>query len=323
MNEYQYFYLSSDTMSQFTLSDLLNYKNIQIIGKGKMSNNIILNTIFTFYLSTRINNIVYLPFKSFIYRYLFPKDQHNKMVLIITTAWLDKSLFRFLRRRYKDVFIIMRFEDIIHKRLQGIKHFSFEDVQSYSDAILCYDKKEVINNKFHYFPVGISCIDKTLIKSRDNYDVCFIGAAKDRLELIEEAYQKFCELNLKSFFYITGVPVHKRKQNGITYADKSLSYMDYLSYEISSNCLLEIIQTGTDGRTYRMMEAIMYKKKLITNCPEIHDIKFANHNVLFIKEINDITGEFFSQPFIDYQYNGEFSPAKTIEYIKQVIIKNE
>ena len=138
-------------------------------------------------------------------------------MFIVTPGWLDEALFLHLRNYYKKVCIVTRFEDLVLKRLAGVKDFTINKVKTLSDMVVCYDKNDATLYDCKYFPVGISHIKESLLKKKGNFDVCFIGAAKNRQNYIESIYQKCKGLNLNCFFYLTGVPQDKRSIEGICY----------------------------------------------------------------------------------------------------------
>ena len=152
-------------------------------------------------------------------------------------------------------------------------------------------------------------------------DVVFVGAAKDRLPLIRQLYHRFTNAGLKCDFYVTEVPESERLDDGIVYGDKNLTFPEYIAREVASDCLLEILQKGSTGRTYRMMEAIIYNKKLITNCPEIKDTPYYNKDyVLYFEDEGQITADCVNKDIgiVDYNYQNDFSPIKYLKFLDEI-----
>lgn len=187
------------------------------------------------------------------------------------------------------------------------------------DGVIVYNELDAQKYYFNYYPVAYSPFPN--INNLNKYptvDVVFIGSAKNRLEGIRSVYKKFSMAGFSCYFYVTGVSHKNRKNDGIIYGDTNLSFPEYIARELSSKCLFEMIQDGSTGRTYRMMEAIIYNKKLITNCPEIFSLKYYNSEfVHYYKDIEDISVAFLNgNNEVDFNYSGDFSPIRLLDYIE-------
>lgn len=209
---------------------------------------------------------------------------------------------------------------MVTKGLETNKQDIIERIGRRYDGVLVYSQEDAEKYGFTYHSVGYSAINEKFIKPYKSYDVVFVGAEKGRIEKIRQAYNKFKEAGLSCFFYVIMVKEEDRKNDGIIYGDKVLSFCDYLSYEIAAKCLFEIVQDGSSGRTYRMMEAIMYNKLLITNCTEITHTDYYNPEyVQLYNDVSEIDPTFVSNSSVtvDYQYKGDFSPRRVLEFIER------
>lgn len=131
------------------------------------------------------------------------------------------------------------------------------------------------------------------------WDITFCGAAKDRYDEIA-AVQNIANRNgLKTNFWIVsskGEPrTHKNRR----------SYQSYLQDVQNSNAVLDIVGNDNWGLTWRPLEALFLKKKLITNYTDIKDYDFYQSykdDVLIITDDNleDII------PFIKKEYTISF-----------------
>ncbi len=319
---HNFLFLVSDYMSKYTMRDIADKENVKIIYKRSLSKNSVINYLFCLYLSSGANKLFSLPFKSLVYKNIFKLNfkKDKPLCVVLSAPWYDKQLIKFFRKRYPDCKIIIRFGDTVKTALKNNVHLSLDIIRNDFDNAIVYNPDDAKDYGFSFYPVGYSPIPKEELKVLPKSDVAFVGAAKDRLPLIRELYHRFTNAGLKCDFYVTEVPKEERLDDGIIYADSPLSFPEYIAREIASDCLLEILQKGSTGRTYRMMEAIIYNKKLITNCPEIKDTKYFNKDyVLYFENESEITADFVKQDVgeIDYRYDGEFSPIKYLDFIEE------
>lgn len=123
-------------------------------------------------------------------------------------------------------------------------------------------------------------------KSKDRIElgskILFVGQDKGRINKI----LKFAELGFQELdLYLLKDKTSKVKYNNY-YSEKVLSYEQTLEKIKKSKCLLEIVVEGQEGITIRTLEAIFYKKKLITNNESIKNYDFYNENNIFILNSN-------------------------------------
>lgn len=318
-----FLFLVSDYMSKYTMRDISGKENVKIIYKRALSKNPILNAFFCFYLSSGANKKISLPFKSIIYKQIFKlKFKENKPLCItLSSPWYDKQLIKYFRKHYPDCKLIIRFGDTVKTALSNNPQLSLDIIKDDFDSAIAYNPDDASDYNILFHPVGYSAIPKEELPTLPKSDVAFIGAAKDRLPLIRELYHRFTNAGLKCDFYVTEVPESKRLNDGIVYGDKNLSFPEYIAREAASDCLLEILQKGSTGRTYRMMEAIIYNKKLITNCPEIKDTPYYNKDyVLYFEDEGQITADFVNKDIgvVDYNYQNDFSPVKYLKFLNEI-----
>ncbi len=318
-NKIQYVYLAADFMSQYTLSDFDVLDNVQVVNKIQIFRETLKDKVSRFWLANSVNNKLNMPFKCLIYRAIFGSlniIDDQELCIILTPAWFDKQLYKYLKTKYPRVKIVVRFGDKVINKLKANSTLDLQFIRDFSDMVVVYDENDARDYGFEYLPVGYSKIHESLLQKKKSYDVVFIAAAKDRLDDIKYCYNKFTGHGFSCFFYIVGVEEADRDESGIIYADKGLPFMEYLSYEASAKCLLEILQSNATGRTFRMMEAIINNKLLITNCPEILRTDYNNGNVFYFKDIRDIDFSFPGKKNMPNNYKGDFSPLQLLKLIE-------
>ncbi|MBR5177771.1 MAG: hypothetical protein IKW90_03080 [Lachnospiraceae bacterium] len=84
-----------------------------------------------------------------------------------------------------------------------------------------------------------------------------------------------------------------------------IPYNDYINEIKTYGILLDITQKGQAAFTFRVLESVIYSKKLITNNPLVKQTSFYNTNNILVFDINklptvDEIKAFVAKPFIPY-----------------------
>lgn len=116
------------------------------------------------------------------------------------------------------------------------------------------------------------------------YDVFYVGTDKHRSSTLEKIKEKLDEQGIT---YSINIVKDKHTVESETlagcYADKPISYGKCLEMISKSRCILEILQNGQGGMTLRALEALFFKKKLITNNRAIlHSPIYSPNNIYVI-----------------------------------------
>ena len=140
----------------------------------------------------------------------------------------------------------------------------------------------------------------------DIYDAVFIGKNKKRVKLLEEI-KKHIGNNDKVKFLIK--PDSNELIDDSMILHENISYEDVVNLIKHSKCIVDIVKSGQEGLTLRVMESIFYKKKLITN-----NIEILNYD-LYLKDNIFIVG-------IDkWERLEEFINSKYVELKKEILEK--
>lgn len=150
------------------------------------------------------------------------------------------------------------------------------------------------------------------------WDITFLGAAKDRLQEIIAVENAACQQGLKTNFWIVS-----NLQHGRTHKEKK-RYEIYLDEANRSKAILDIVGDMNKGLTWRPLEAMFLKKKLITNYADIvrYDFyPFYKENILIIKgdnlsEIHDFICKEYVDAEIDlhsYTYIGWLEQIENLQ----------
>lgn len=320
MTNKNFLLLQGNVQDRYTLNDIAQWSNVIICHRKAVSDNKLLNFLFNLHYSGWINKHIELPLKHIWDSLLFDARlrKFTPDYIVFTTFWYSKHLLLYFREKCPRAKLILRFTDKVERGFPCTDNRIIEQIRSDFDGVLVYNLENASKYGFEYCSVGNSIVPAAQLRSVKKYDVVFIGAEKGRMDTIRYAYQLFRSAGLSCFFYVTMVKKEDRRKDGIIYADKAMSYLEYLSYEVAANCLFEIVQAGSSGRTFRMMEAIMYNKKLITNCPEIQKTEYYHPQfVQLYEDVSEINPHFAAtgNGEVNYGYKGDFSPVHVLNFI--------
>ena len=135
----------------------------------------------------------------------------------------------------------------------------------------------------------------------------FIGADKGRADRLLNFHHIFTECGLKSnirIFSNKKDAAYRNKYHEIL-TDRFINYTEYINEVRNSGILLDINQEGQQAITMRVLESVVYSKKLITTNKYVKAFSFYNdNNILIIDNENapsvDGIRQFISKPFIPY-----------------------
>ncbi len=280
--------------------------------------------LFCIHTSKKINKKIRLPFQKLWYPIYFKKKKETKPYCFVVARYdLPIDYLTYLKKKYPDCRLVKIHRDLV-KITYNYEGYSEKNMRNIFDLRMTYDIGE---GKLYGFPTFNEIESKINVPIANEYPLCdvfFAGKAKDRLEKLVKAYDIFEKAGLKCEFYITNVSLEEQVQrDGITYSDKYMPYIDMLYKSVNARCILDINQEGAVGYTSRIIEAIIYNKKLITdNITVLKSKYYDQHAIQYIKIIEDIDPQFVNQNCeVNYCYEGDFSPIHLIYQIDRELTK--
>lgn len=328
MYNFVVFWSNSD-FYRVSISDILKDEDVKVYFTSYDNISSLCRFFYKIHYSKKINKLVNLPFKKIWNKVYFKNnfDNNKPICFIFTIKYISLktgNYFNYLRKHYKNCKLIIYLRDTVNSYNKTYQNFDVEYLKKTFDLVLTYNKSDANIYNITYYPYIASKIE-----IRENFDIpesdiFFVGAAKDRLKKIHEAYNFFTAKGLKCMFFINGVEKSKQiKQDGLIYNQK-LEYKMVLKYIKRSKCILEITQTDAQGFTFRTTEALMYNKALITDTQVITETKFYNPNyVYFFKGIDEIDVNMLKKNMskVDFNYKNEYSPQVFLKIIDEYFIK--
>jgi hypothetical protein len=271
-----------------------------------------------------MNEALPLPFRHCWNRQIFRDDFNEKRPLCFVFSsnysWLGElHYFDYLRDKYPGCRLVMTLRDTVRHAIENYPGFYPWELQDIFDLVLTSSLIDANEYGFDYYMFYYSQIQVERSPDYPLSDVVFIGQAKDRLDTVISACRKFVDAGLKCDFYITGVPEAKRTPiEGITYAEKPMSYTEMLFRTVNSRCVLEATQFGTNSFTSRYFESVCYDRKLITNNPLVLKTDFYGDNRIQYYSVPEEIDPAFVRRGEDacYGYTGEYSPVHFLELLE-------
>ncbi len=196
----------------------------------------------------------------------------------------------------------------------------FNYVKKCGYTIMTYNKNDADKYGILY---NSQCWDKAYLSDLKpnveiEQDVCFLGYVKDRYDILCNIKENIEKLDMTTKFYM----VSNNKQAGTV--NKPIQYKDYLAECNSSNALLDVVSHSNWGLTFRPLEALFMKKKLITNYTDIKDCDFyvpyrKNIFILGEDDINKLK-EFVKTPFYEPEEEFDLNSYDIESWVKRFCI---
>ena len=147
-------------------------------------------------------------------------------------------------------------------------------------------------------------------------DLFFIGEEKGRGQLLKQIALGASEHHVKASLIIPDMDDTVAEIPGIVKSEY-IPYRKALQKALSSKCLLELVADGQSGCSFRYYEAVVYNKKLISNCASI--VNMPHYDPRYMKLIQseaDIDYDWINNgDIVDYHYKDEFSVKTFTESI--------
>lgn len=230
-------------------------------------------------------------------------------LIIVVNGIRGRDVAEFLRKNNPDARIIIYYETTIDYTDRKAPHF----YQGLGIEFWSFDKGdcEKWNAKYNQYFHTFYQHDLTEILAEKAYeeitapptrktDIFFCGYDKDRLARLVDLQKQLNTLDISTNFVIVRTP-HKyysaEAKNHST--SEHMAYDDIVKNIRNSRAILDFVSDGQTGITLRPMEAIFFKRKLITNNPDVKNYDFYRKENVFIlgEESLDELKDFLHSPY--------------------------
>lgn len=210
------------------------------------------------------------------------KEIPNTDKFIFFDSHYSKEIIDYIKEINPNSTIIFYFWNTINEK--NIYHLA----DSRIDEFWTFDSLDAEKYSLNFNPQFYTS-NITISSKAPTTDILFVGQDKNRAETIKTLVSQADSYNLNSEIYIT-----ENNKN-------IFNYNTYLNKVSQTNTILDIVKQNQTGLTLRCMEALFFRKKLITNNLEIKKYNFYNPQNIFIygkDSINDLK-EFIYSPLIE------------------------
>lgn len=242
-----------------------------------------------FYNALNIVNVDFLPF----YKYWYDKiNEYHKIIildafLLCTTSKMRQMLLDAKNAsKYLCLLNSMKmWETLETESKASVEAKAFFSHQSKGYKIYSYDENDC---KKHNFYFNTTFYDKSikLKELKICYDIVFLGALKDRAKKLTEVNSLLVKEKLKSYFGVICYENHSKYSLPFK-LHPPMQYNEYLNLVAQSKCILDLSSYDQIGFSLRVMEAIFFNKKLITDNPAVKTASFYNPNNIYILDGED------------------------------------
>ena len=252
----------------------------------------------------RALDILNMPFKSWFYGKW--KSYKDYKTIIIFDALMREDLFQILKNNNPDArFIVYKWNPgttqpwLDKMKNKGIEVYSFDisDCEKYPEI--------KFNQQFYPMFKTQTDIGSAIKETQDFY---FCGYNKNRFPLFKKLVNQFNKKDLSYKIIVRewsqyGIKKRSKTIDGIQMVWKETTYEKILHDILKSKCLIDIVQKNQKGLTIRVMEALAYRKKILTNNSKLKKEPFYHPSNIFIIDEDDIENsceqlkQFLEEPY--------------------------
>lgn len=134
------------------------------------------------------------------------------------------------------------------------------------------DAEEKFDGKWNplFYSKNVFLTENDTSQDESEYDMIFLGMDKGRKKIIDQLNVYAESKGLKTYFRIP----HDMTEY--------MKYDDYIKLVKRSKAIVEILQDGQAGFSFRTMEALFRRRKLVTTNQNIIHAPFYNENNMFV-----------------------------------------
>lgn len=250
----------------------------------------------------KINDFFNNSDKSHWYNSEWAEHVSDYDVIILFDAFDDSEVAEYICRKAPKARLIVYYYNMIKRveLLQKIKALNCE--------VWSFDRNDAVKYKLQYNPqFYFKKLDFKGDVLRDfdyKSDLFFVGKDKKRLPLLMDIDMQLHHSGVQTKFIVVGDRKQRYTSKQKAYLGKHISYAECVEYVKHAKCILDIVQKGQKGMTLRIVEAMFFNKKLITNNDDILCMDFYDsHNIYVIGHDKRSMSEFILQGYAQWSEN--------------------
>lgn len=300
----------------YLFRDLYNVRDISkymIKNKGHFLS--ILQKIHT---NKKIAKYIWLPFRDvwFDYKSIMKNIIPNGIVIVNSSAMvmLNYNFWKYIKHKF-NVKICLVLVDSIHGHSAHMCELKERLKNSIFDLILSYDQNDCKEFGYTYIGFDYYSIYMDIDNSIHITDLYYISSVKKgKEEVLKQIFKESNKHGVRVLFKIYSL------WRIIDYGEtirKLLPYEAVISDVLSSNCILEVLQSGQSAQSLRYIEGLVYNKKLLTNNENVKKLPYYDSRYMkFFKSVDDIDWEWVKKrEYVNYNLDKKFSSRNILDYL--------
>lgn len=300
--------------------DLIGRTDVTVVWGSR---NVIAQRLKKITTSYRLNRFVHVPFqwawcKLEMSPYHLNPDARHIFLCFESPEGLNPDYLRYLKTKFRrSAFCLVMLNPLnsnVSNRLSRV-----EDLY---DCIVTCNEADANRQGWLYHA---DCYSKAHARPEGSQqsDVCFIGADKGRAATAFAVYRRLTDAGLTCDFLVVGNSRKLPEQEGFSYSNTMLPYDKYLARMQGAKCLLEIVSDDSQYCTLRTMEAVTYKKKLLTTNRMItREPFFSSQNIQVFEDAGDIDTSFVAGPYQAMEVGDPFSANHLLEFVSDSLLRS-
>ncbi len=321
-----------NALSEDMFQDLIKEPDVDVYYAEKPLAGKIRNMIRMIHLSRTIDRHIHLPFKSIWFDpgKMFPKAKNGDLFLFIndTLMYIDTPILMKIHRYFPDSKMVLLIWDSLRAGSLNLE-FTKKTFFDYPwDLILSYDQNDCRDYGFHYLGQSYYSKKDVAAPTKAENDIYYIGHCKSnkdvRTKQVLRIFKGCRKAHVACDFTITNMQ-KPQARDGLVLQKNGIPYDEVVKGFQNSRCILEVLQKGQQQQSLRYFEAVCYNKKLLTNNPDVVNLSYYRPDYMqYFEKPEDIDYDWIKEPIeIDYHYQGEFSPLRSLEMIKHLLYGNQ
>jgi len=321
LDDYKFVYFSNPYVGyEIAYSDLIQMYNVAWVPRMPFSHNKFINKLYRLHHKKRLNQLFPLPFKSLWYKIPLRKyRKEKKLIFIFNQLWSLHPVAIYVKKHFPQAKLVLQISDAKEGYDElNIYQVRFKEIY---DIIVTYDKAQADKFDLKYFHNIHSFVDINSIDTKEESDVYFCGRAIDRLDNLIKMFKLFSQKDLTVDFWITNVEPERQLYKETIHYNHPLTYTEHLQHMAGTKCVLYIQQECAEAIEWRLILALMFCKKIITNVKSIKDYPFYNSSDIFVLDEHtkdSQIAEFLTTLNETPNYNIDkqtFSPVSLLEFV--------
>lgn len=251
-------------------------------------------------------------------KYLFShwyKQAINADTIIFFDTRNLKYIIKWARKEFKNKRLIIWYWNSVNDSISPEDFKDLENVEIWSfDKADCDRYNFKFNTQF-YFPEYADINTQRSVEKCS--DVVYVGADKNRASKLYELKKIFDQENISYNFHLVKTK-NDNNPYGIEYKER-IKYLQLLEKIVDSKVIIDLVADWQNGLTLRPLEALYFKKKLITNMQNITDYDLYNKNNIFLLGVDDpkTLKKFINTPYDECGYEKLISKYSYNSWLKR------